>query len=40
MLASLVLDEGIVAAQVVEGSFTRDLFLKYLHDDLVCNLHA
>jgi len=40
MLASLVLDEGIVAAQVVEGSFTRDLFLKYLRDDLVCNLHA
>ena len=31
----MALDEGIIAAQVVEGSFTRDLFLKYLRDDLV-----
>ena len=36
MLATMALDEGIIAAQVVEGSFTRDLFLKYLQDDLVC----
>lgn len=36
MLATMALDEGIIAAQVVEGSFTRDLFLKYLRDDLVC----
>ena len=35
MLAAMALDEGIIAAQVVEGSFTRDLFLKYLRDDLV-----
>jgi hypothetical protein len=35
MLATMALDEGIIAAQVVEGSFTRDLFLKYLRDDLV-----
>lgn len=35
MLATMALDKGIVAAQVVEGSFTRDLFLKYLRDDLV-----
>jgi len=30
MLAGMVLDEGIVAAQVVEGSFNRDLFLTFL----------
>jgi transposase len=36
MLAAMELDEGIIAAQVVEGSFTRDLFLRYLRDDLVC----
>ena len=35
MLATMALDEGIIAAQVVEGSFTCDLFLKYLWDDLV-----
>lgn len=35
MLATMSLDEGIIAAQVIEGSFTRDLFLKYLRDDLV-----
>ena len=38
MLATMALDEGIIAAQVVEGSFTRDLFLKYLRDDLVCHI--
>ncbi|KAF8969701.1 hypothetical protein BDZ97DRAFT_1632628, partial [Flammula alnicola] len=32
MLATMALDE---AAHVVEGSFTRELFLKYLRDDLV-----
>ena len=36
MLATMALDEGIIAAQVVKGSFTHDLFLKYLQDDLVC----
>ena len=35
MLATMSLDEGIIASQVVEGSFTRDLFVKYLRDDLV-----
>ena len=36
MLATMALDEGIIAAQVVEGSFTCKLFLKYLRDDVVC----
>ena len=35
MLAALALDEGIVAARVLQGSFTRKTFLEYLHDDLV-----
>jgi len=35
MLATMALDKGIIAAQVVEGLFTRDLFLQYLRDDLV-----
>lgn len=35
MLATMALNEGVIASQVVEGSFTRDLFLQYLHDDLV-----
>jgi len=35
MLATMALDKGIIAAQVVEGSFMRDLFLQYLCDDLV-----
>ena len=38
MLATMALDEGIIAAQVVEGSFTCDLFLKYLWDDLVSSI--
>jgi len=38
MLATMALDEGIIAAQVVEGSFTCDLFLKYFRDDLVCHI--
>jgi len=36
MLAGLVLDEGIIASRVLEGSFTHDTFLEYLRDDLVC----
>jgi len=36
MLAAMELDKGIIVAQVVEGSFTQDLFLCYLQDDLVC----
>jgi transposase len=35
MLAGMALDQGIIAAQVVEGSFSWDLFLKYLRDDVV-----
>lgn len=35
MVAALALDEGIVAAKVVEGSFTHDTFIKYLRDDVV-----
>ena len=38
MLAGLVLDEGIIASRVIEGSFTHDTFLEYLHNDLVCPL--
>jgi len=36
MVAALALDEGIVAAKVREGSFTRETFLEYLRDDVVC----
>jgi len=36
MLAGLALNEGIIASQVLEGSFTNDIFLEYLRDDLVC----
>jgi hypothetical protein len=35
MLAALALDEGIVAVDVIEGSFTQDLFIKFLRDDVV-----
>lgn len=35
MLAGMALDQGIIAVQVVEGSFSGDLFLKYLQDDVV-----
>ena len=35
MLAAMVLDEGIIASQVVEGSFTKDLFMNFLQNDLV-----
>ncbi len=35
MIAGLVLDEGIQAARVIEGSYTKDLFLDYLQTDMV-----
>jgi transposase len=35
MLGAMALDEGIIATRVVEGSFTRQLFLEFLRDDLV-----
>ena len=35
MLAGMVLDEGIIASRVLEGSFTNDTFLEYLRNDLV-----
>ncbi|KAG1872132.1 hypothetical protein C8R48DRAFT_566882, partial [Suillus tomentosus] len=35
VLGAMALDEGFIATQVVEGSFTRELFLEFLHDDLV-----
>ena len=35
MVAALALDEGIVAAKVVEDSFHRETFMEYLHDDVV-----
>ncbi|KAF8814805.1 hypothetical protein BYT27DRAFT_7156569 [Phlegmacium glaucopus] len=41
MLATMALDEGIITAQVVEGSFTHDLFLKYLQEyDPGCTSHC
>lgn len=35
MIAALALDEGIIAARVLEGSFRHDTFLEYLRDDVV-----
>lgn len=35
MLGAMALDEGIIATRVIEGSFTCELFLRFLHDDLV-----
>ena len=35
MLSAMVLDKGIVASHVIEGSFTQETFLQYLRDDLV-----
>ena len=35
-LATLVLDEGIVVADVVQGSLTQELCIKFLWDDVVC----
>jgi hypothetical protein len=39
MVAGLALGEGIIAAQVVEGSFTRETFMEYLWDDVVSYSH-
>jgi hypothetical protein len=35
LVAAMALDEGIVAAKVIEGSFKRDSFMEYLRDDVV-----
>lgn len=35
MVATLSLDEGIIASRVVEGSFSRETFLEYLRDSVV-----
>jgi hypothetical protein len=35
MIVALVLDEGIVASRVLEGSFTHETFLEYRRDDVV-----
>lgn len=35
MLAALALDKGIIAAKVVEGSFTTESFMTFLRHDLV-----
>ena len=41
MVAMLALDEGIVAAKVVEGSFIRQTFIEFLRDDVasLCSHH-
>ena len=36
LVAAMALDEGIVAARAVEGSFTKQTFIEYLRDDVVC----
>ncbi|KAF6751579.1 hypothetical protein DFP72DRAFT_753482, partial [Ephemerocybe angulata] len=33
--AAMALDEGIIAARVLEGSFTHDRFLEYIRDDVL-----
>jgi transposase len=38
LCAALALDEGIIAARVVKGSFNRDLFEDYILRDVVCAL--
>ncbi|KIJ14500.1 hypothetical protein PAXINDRAFT_79036, partial [Paxillus involutus ATCC 200175] len=35
LLAALVLNEGIVAARVLEGSYTYETFCEFLHVDLI-----
>ena len=35
MVTALVVDEGIVAAKVVEGSSHQETFMQYLRDDVV-----
>jgi len=39
MVAGLVLEEGVIAAQAIEGSFTRETFMEYLWDDVVSHSH-
>ena len=41
MVAALALDEGIVAAKVVEGSFIRRTFIEFLRDNMasLCSHH-
>jgi hypothetical protein len=39
MVAGLALGEGIIAARVVDGSFTRETFMEYLWDDVVSYSH-
>jgi hypothetical protein len=39
MVAGLALGEGIIAARVIEGSFTRETFMEYLWDDVVSHSH-
>jgi len=41
MVAALALDEGIVAAKVVKGSFIRRTFIEFLRDDVesLCSHH-
>ncbi|KAK0431136.1 hypothetical protein EV421DRAFT_2090334, partial [Armillaria borealis] len=33
---ALTLDDGIIAAKVVEGSFDREKFISYLRESVVC----
>lgn len=40
MVAALALNEGIVAAKVIEGSFNQQAFMKYLHDDAVHQVYS
>ncbi|KAG1871475.1 hypothetical protein F4604DRAFT_1495273, partial [Suillus subluteus] len=35
MLAAMALDQGIIAARVVEGLFTHQTFYEFLCDDLI-----
>jgi transposase len=35
MCAAMALDKGIIAARVLEGSFTHETFLEFLRDDIV-----
>ncbi|KAF5366057.1 hypothetical protein D9758_006607 [Tetrapyrgos nigripes] len=35
LLAAVALDEGIIASQVIEGSYTHDEFLQFLEEDLL-----
>jgi len=40
MVAALALDEGIVAAKVIEGSFNQQAFMEYLRDDVVSQVYS